>query len=108
MNNFGDLVKGNQSYKTPGTPNYGIMRPDTNDAKLNEKDEIIYWSAVGSLLQLVKHSRPDISNSVREISKFMDGATPAAMKELKQLLKFIIYTKDYGLKVEPIIDSNDK
>jgi hypothetical protein len=38
----------------------------------------------------------------------MDGATPAAMKELKRLLKFIIDTKDYGLKICPKIEYNNK
>jgi hypothetical protein len=35
------------------------------------------------LLYLVKHLRPDIANVIRELSKMMDGATPAAFKELK-------------------------
>jgi hypothetical protein len=29
------------------------------------------------LLYLVKHSRPDISNAVRELTKVLDGATNA-------------------------------
>jgi hypothetical protein len=35
------------------------------------------------LLYLVKHSRPNIANAIQELSKVMDGATPAAMKEMK-------------------------
>jgi hypothetical protein len=31
----------------------------------------------------------------------MDGATPGAMKELKRILKFVLDTKDYGLKIKP-------
>jgi hypothetical protein len=52
-------------------------------------------------LFLVKHSRPDIANAVRELSKMMDGPTPAAMKELKRVIKFVLDTQDYGLKLEP-------
>jgi hypothetical protein len=56
---------------------------------------------VGSLLHLVKHSRPDIANTVRELAKCMDGASPAAFKEMKRLVKFLVDTKSYGLKMEP-------
>jgi hypothetical protein len=55
------------------------------------------------LLYLVKHSRPDIANVVRELSKCMDGATPAANKELKRVIKFVLDTRNYGLKIEPIV-----
>ena len=50
------------------------------------------------LLYLVKYTRPDIANAVRELSKGMLAATPGAMKELKRVLKFVIDTKEFGLK----------
>ena len=64
----------------------------------------MYRSAVGTLLQFVKHSRPDIANPVRELSKCMDCATPAAMKELKRLICFVDQTRDYGLRIEPKVE----
>jgi hypothetical protein len=99
--NFGDLVKSCQSYKTPGTPNVGIVQPKTDEPRVSISDQGLYRSVVGSLLHLIKHSRPDIANAVRELSKCMDGATPAAFKEMKRVVKFVIDTKDYGLKVFP-------
>jgi hypothetical protein len=63
---------------------------------------------VGSLLYLTKHSRPDIANAVRELSKCMDGATPSAFKEMKRLAKFVMDTDDYGLKVLPAISITKK
>jgi hypothetical protein len=53
------------------------------------------------LLYLIKYSHPDLSNVVRELSKCMDKATPAAFKELKRVMRSVAATKDYGLKVEP-------
>jgi hypothetical protein len=38
----------------------------------------------------------------------MDKATPAAYKEMKQVMRFIADTKDYGLKIEPEQPSKDK
>lgn len=100
-NKFKELVSGMQTYKTAGTPGTGIVRPGKDDPKLSMEDQTIYRSGVGMLLYLVKHSRPDIANAVRELSKVMDGATPAAFKELKRVIKFVLDTKDLGLKIEP-------
>jgi DNA replication protein DnaD len=35
---------------------------------------------VGMLLYVVKHSRPDIVNGVRKLSKALDGVTPKVMQ----------------------------
>jgi Reverse transcriptase (RNA-dependent DNA polymerase) len=101
---YKDLIEGCQSYKTPGTPNQGIVPPGKDDLKISNDEQSIYRSVVGSLLHLVKHSRPDIANSVRELATCMDGANQAAYKEMKRLLKFVIDTRSYGLKMHPFKD----
>jgi hypothetical protein len=53
------------------------------------------------LLYLTKYSRPDISNIVRELSKCMDSATWGTYYELLRVIKFVIDTKAFGLKVDP-------
>ena len=53
------------------------------------------------LLYLVKHSRPDIANATRELSKSMDGATEVGFQELLRVIKYVLDTKKYGLKLEP-------
>jgi hypothetical protein len=103
---FGDLVKDMQVYRTPGTPGSGIIRPKGDEVKLSPEEQKLYRSGVGMLLFLVKHSRPDIANAVRELSKVMDGATPAAMKELKRVIKYVLDTRDFGLKIEPTVSAN--
>lgn len=55
---------------------------------------------LGSFLYLVKLSRPDLANSVRELSKAMDGAAPVHVKELKRLVQFLEKTKVKGLKMK--------
>lgn len=37
----------------------------------------------------------------RELSKCLDRANEAAYKELLQVIKFVLDTKDYELKIEP-------
>jgi len=56
------------------------------------------------LLYLVKHSRPDISNAVRELSKVADGATEAHWKALLRCIKYVLDTRKQGLKLKPKVE----
>jgi len=96
---FGPMVEKMGNYKTPGSPHVALRRLEPDNAIISKEDHAIYRSGVGMLLYLVKHSRPDIANTTRELSKLMDKPTPAANKEMKRVLKYVIDTKDYGLKI---------
>ena len=98
---FGDEVSKLGTYKTPGTPGFSIIRPKGDDITVSAEMQSRYRSGVGMLLFLVKHSRPDISNAVRELTKCMDGASPAAYKEMLRLIKMVLDTKTKGLKMVP-------
>ena len=100
---FKEFVESRKNYNflTPGTPSFNVVRPKSEEEKVSLSDQTIYRSAVGTLLQFVKHSRPDIENPVRELSKCMDAATPEALKELKRIFSFELKTKDYGLRIAP-------
>ena len=104
--NFGSIVKKMPKYGSPGTPRGIIKKSDRTVVSIEE--EAFYRSAVGQLLYLVKYSRPDIANAVRELSKALDGINEGAMKELKRVLKFVISTKDLALKIEPNCDGLEK
>ena len=71
-----------KSYTTPATPRFKIVMPTSELEAIEADMQSRYRSGVGMLLYLIKHSRPDIANVVRELSKCMDGATLAAYKEM--------------------------
>ena len=83
---FGKMVKSNSHVKAPGTPGFGIIWTKKEDPVISPDKQKLYCSGVGMLLYLVKHLRPDIANATRELSKFMDRATPVAYKELMRLI----------------------
>ena len=85
---------------TPGTPRFTARRLENPEDKVNPKEHEIYRSGVGTLLYLTKHSRPDICNPVRELSKTMDAPTPAHLKEMYKVIRHVLSTKGYGLKFE--------
>ena len=71
-------------------------------SKVDEKTQSIYRSGVGTLLCLTKHSRPDITNPVRELSKSMDSASMAHVTEMYRVINFVLEMKTSGLRMEPI------
>ena len=54
-------------------------------------------------MYLTKYSRPDIANPVQEMTRHVQKPSRAAYKELKRLVKFVLDTRDFGLKFKPKI-----
>ena len=59
-----------------------------------------YRSGVEMLLYLVKYSRPDLSNSMRELLKVMRDTTESHLKSLLCTIKFVLDTSNWALKYE--------
>ena len=104
---FSKYITTTREYLTPAGAKTTIMRPQEDDNKISDTEQTIYRSGVGMLLYLVKHSRPDIANQVRELSKVADGATPGHWKALIRMIKYVLDTKEKRLKIEPKMDSDD-
>ena len=101
---FGEEAKSARLGKTPGTPGQILNRPQKGEEALPADKQRRLMSGVSTLLYLVKHSRPDIANAVRELTKCMDLGTPVSYKELLKVVKFVLHTKDLGLKMYPNIN----
>ena len=69
---FSDQISRLTSYVTPGTPAKCVSRPKEGDAVLDDLMATSYRSGVGMLLYLLKHSRIDIGNAVRELTKVFE------------------------------------
>ena len=54
------------------------------------------------MLSLTKHSRADITNPVRELSKSMDGASMAHVTEMYRVINLFLEMKTLGLGMVPI------
>ena len=77
----------------PFGTNNQIVRPGEGEKLITKDEQIKYRSGIDMLLYLVKFSRPDLSNVVRELSKVNDGATAEHVKDLMRVTKFAIDTK---------------
>jgi hypothetical protein len=79
---FGEDVAKRQVYKTPGTPELGLVKVNEEMEQVSPEMQSRYCTGVGMLLFLIKHSRPDMANAVRELSKCLDGPNEAAYKDM--------------------------
>jgi hypothetical protein len=98
---FQHLITTSKKFNTPGAPRATVVRPGEDDPKLSAEQQTQYRSGVGMLLYLIKHSRPDLSNAVRELTKVMDGATEAHWKMMLRVIKYVIDTEYLCLKMSP-------
>jgi hypothetical protein len=77
------------------------MRPQEGDVLIGPEKQTEFRSGVGMLLYLIKHSRPEISNPVQELTKIVDGATPGHWKAMERKIKYVLDTDNYALKIKP-------
>ena len=89
-----------QEYGMPAGNGEHIKRPDEGEPTLGKDDQTMYRRGVGLLLYLIKFSRPDISNAVRELSKVMDGATLGNMKSMLRTIKYVLDTRNRVLSYD--------
>ena len=101
---FTDDVQTLQSTLTPGTPAFIGQKVVEEEDKSMEKEQAFYRSGGGTLLYLTKHSRPDITNAVRELSKSMNGASKLRLQQLRRVAIFVLDTKHLGLCIVPTMN----
>ena len=98
-----DLGKGDRKYETPGAPGVGITKLAEGETKLGQETQTKYRSGVGIILFLVKYSRPDIANSVRNLRKVNDGAGERHYIELIGCLKYVFGMREKALVFLPVM-----
>ena len=94
---FGEELKYVRAVTTPAAAGDSVVKMTDNEKMrggLPKERQTKYRSGVGMLLYQVKFSRPDISNSVRELTKAMDCANETHYKALTCVLKYIMTTSN--------------
>ena len=99
---FKDEVNKRVRVDTPGTPGQSLIKVD-DELKIDKERQSRYRTGVGMLLYLIKHSRPDLCNAVRELSKCLDGPSECAYKEMLRVIKYVMDTPYKGLRISPMI-----
>jgi hypothetical protein len=86
---------------TPATPGGAVVKADATDCI--PADELFkYRSGVGKLLHMMRWSQPEILNAVRELSRYMSGASLAHVKAMHRTMKYCVGSPECGLLLKPI------
>ena len=89
-----------QSYTTPAEPKTVLTKCDDGQ-EISDEMQSKYRSAVGKALHMMRWSRPEIWNAVRETSRRMSKANPAHMKAALRLMKYCVDTPNRGWVLKP-------
>ena len=101
---FGDKVKGLAFRDTPAGTGFTVTRCQVPDQLISPDEQRFCRSGVVILMYLVKFSRPDIFNAIKELSKANDGANKSSLKCLLRTIKYVLDTRELYLKYE--VDPN--
>lgn len=90
---FEDSLERVRSSNTSAPPGSIVLRTVEGYPLLEPEEQLEYQSGVGSIIYLLKHSRPDLSNSVRGLTKVMDKENYGHRKKLIRVIKYVNDTK---------------
>ena len=80
---------------------FRLLRVKEVEGVLSLEEQILYRCGVGILLYLVKHTRPDLANATKELSKAMDIAKYLHWKELLRVIVYALKTQEMGIVLAP-------
>ena len=92
---------GSKALSTPVKSGSVLAFKAIDSPKSNIQDTKKLPSFVGMLLHVVRHSRPDLMNPVRELSSHMSNVIDAAMDNLDLVCHHAVATRDQRFIVKP-------
>eukprot|EP00804_Cyclotella_cryptica_P029407 CCRYP_013350-RA/>CCRYP_013350-RA protein AED:0.32 eAED:0.07 QI:0/-1/0/1/-1/1/1/0/170 len=96
---FEDIAQ-DKAALAPAKPG-NILTKCENSPKLKPEKHSRYRTGVGKLLYLTKHSRPDIANVVRELSRHCHDPTEAHWDDMCDCIRYVRGTPTKGLLLKP-------
>ena len=85
----------------PSMPSFKLMRVKEGEGVLSPEEQTLYRCGVGILLYLVKHTKPDLANATRELSKAMDVANYLHWRELLRVIIYALKSQEKGIVLRP-------
>ena len=95
IQSFTDEFHIDKEENIPASPGQVLLRCDERH-RMNERLVKQYQSGVGKLLHMMRWSRPDILNAVRELSKHMMICNESHLKAMHKVMAFVQSTASKG------------
>ena len=90
----------NRVYNTPAEPKKQLSKT-VDGQEVNSMEQTKFRSGVGKMLHLMRWSRPDIWNAVRELSRRMVKSNYDHMKAMLRVMKYCVDTNNLGWYLQP-------
>ena len=102
-------TKATRTPATPAEPGSVLVKAIPED-KVGKVQHTYYRSGVGKLLHMMRWSRPDIQNSVRDCSRQGSAPVQAHIKALHRVMEYCMGTPERGWYLRPsrVWDGIDK
>ena len=84
----------------PAEPGSVLMKARDDEA-IDGAVQSMYGSGVGKLIHMMKWSRPDVLNAVRDLTRHLSKATLCHVKAMKRVMMYLTAMADQGLMLEP-------
>jgi hypothetical protein len=94
------ILPDGETPKTPAIPGEVLHRGDPG-SEISKSEHQKYRTGVGKLLHVMKWTRPDVLNAVRELSRFVSNPTEAHKKAMLRVMKYCVETPNRGLLLKP-------
>ena len=92
---------------TPADPGSTLPKVD-EDTDVDARLQTYYRSGVGKLLHMMRWSRPDVYNAVRDLSRHMKACTGIHVKAMHRVMKYCVSTPKRGWRLRPTRSWNGK
>ena len=85
---------------TPAEPGTTLPQAEADDIVPKEKTTY-YRKGIGKLLHMMRWSRPDVYNSVRDMSRHMSGVASVHIRAMHRTMKHVVTTENRGWQLKP-------
>jgi hypothetical protein len=90
---------------TPAPPGDPLVHAESENC-VSKAEQCKYHSGTGTLLHMMRWSRPKILNLMRELSPCMSGASMPHVEAMHRTMKYCVVKSKYGLLLKPDCEWN--
>ena len=78
-----------------------MLVPAEESELISATEQTKYRSGVGKLMHLHRKSRPEIKNAVRDLSRWVSGASEKHVRAMYRVMRYCLGTPERGLVIKP-------
>ena len=90
-----------KSSVTPGEPGKVLPKNEDDEAKVKPSVHSYFRRGIGKLLHMMRWSRPEVQNSVRDASRHLKSPTEVHVHAMHRIMKYVVDTPDRGWYLKP-------